>query len=47
MYIYIFYIKCVSFLHGASGKKPASQCRGHKRHRFDPWVGKIPWSGAL
>ena len=19
------------------------QCRGHKRHRFSPWVGKIPW----
>ena len=23
-----------------SGKEPACQCR---RHRFDPWVGKIPW----
>ena len=19
---------------------------GHKRHRFDPWVGKIPWRRA-
>ena len=19
------------------------QCRRCKRHRFDPWVGKIPW----
>ena len=19
------------------------QCRGHRRHGFDPWVGKIPW----
>ena len=19
------------------------QCRRHKRYRFDPWVGKIPW----
>ena len=26
-----------------SGKEPACQCRRHKRHRFDPWVGKIPW----
>ena len=26
-----------------SGKKPAGECRRHKRHRFDPWVGKIPW----
>ena len=25
---------------GASGKEPACQCR---RHRFDPWVGKISW----
>ena len=24
-----------------SGKGSARQCR---RHRFDPWVGKIPWS---
>ena len=27
-------------------KKPACQCRRHKRHGFDPWVGKIPWRGA-
>ena len=26
-----------------SGKEPACQCRRHKRHRFDPWVRKIPW----
>ena len=34
-----------SFLLGASrwlsGKESA--CRRHKRCRFDPWVGKIPW----
>ena len=28
---------------GASGKEPTCQCRRHKRHRFDPWVRKIPW----
>ena len=28
---------------GASGKELACQCRRHKRFRFDPWVGKIPW----
>ena len=22
------------------------QCRSHRRHRFDPWVGKIPWRRA-
>ena len=26
-----------------SGKESARQCRNHKRCRFDPWVGKIPW----
>ena len=28
---------------GASVKEPAHQCRRCKRHRFDPWVKKIPW----
>ena len=28
---------------GASGKQPACRCRRPKRHRFDPWIGKIPW----
>ena len=27
-----------------SGKESACQCQRHKRCRFDPWVGKIPWS---
>ena len=26
-----------------SGKDSACQCRRHRRHRFSPWVGKIPW----
>ena len=34
---------CGGFPGGASGKEPASQCR---RHRFNPWVGKIPWGRA-
>ena len=29
-----------------SGKEPACQCRRHKRDRFDPWIGKIPWRRA-
>ena len=29
---------------GISGKDSACQCRTHKRHGFDLWVGKIPWS---
>ena len=27
-----------------NGKEFSCQCRRHKRHRFDPWVGKIPWN---
>ena len=26
-----------------SGKQPAFQCRRPRTHRFNPWVGKIPW----
>ena len=29
---------------GTSGKESACQCVRCKRRRFDPWVGKIPWS---
>ena len=28
------------------GKELACQCRRHKRHRFHPWVLKIPWRRA-
>ena len=27
-----------------TGKESAGQCRRCKRHMFDPWVRKIPWS---
>ena len=27
---------------GAGGKESACQCKRHWRHRFDPWVRKIP-----
>jgi len=30
----------------AGGKEPSCQCRRSKRHRFDPWVGKIIWRRA-
>ena len=32
------------FLCGPSAKESICQCRRHKRHGFDPWVGKILWS---
>ena len=28
----------------AQRKESACQCKGLKRLRFNPWVGKIPWS---
>ena len=27
----------------AHDKESACQCKRHRRHSFDPWVGKIPW----
>ena len=27
-------------------KNPPANEHRHKRHRFDPWVRKIPWRGA-
>ena len=44
---------CLTLINSASGTQRASQvcagkesscqCRRHKRLRFNPWVGKIPW----
>ena len=36
------YICTMGFPGGPSDKDPACQSRRHKRHGFDPWVGKIP-----
>ena len=33
----------MGFPGGTSGKELICQCRRQKRHRFDPWVGKILW----
>ena len=40
------FVKCALFPGEASGKEPTWQCRRHKRCKFDPWVGKIPWRRA-
>ena len=40
------YIITLGFPDGASGKEPAGQRRICKRHRFNPWVGKISWRRA-
>ena len=34
------------FPDGTRGKESSCQSRRHKRHGFDPWVGKIPSSRA-
>ena len=34
------------FRGNTSGKEAACQCWRHKRCRFDPWVGKVPWRRA-
>ena len=39
------YLPNLGFPGGNSGKEPACQCRRHKRHRIDPWVGRIPGEG--
>ena len=31
----------MGFPGGTSGKELICQCRRQKRHRFDPWLGKI------
>ena len=37
-------LRCLmDFPGGTRTKEPACQCRKHKRCRFNPWVGKIPW----
>jgi len=30
-----------------SGKESIYQCGRHKRHKFNSWVGNIPWRRAL
>ena len=46
----LIFIDPLSYIRGfpgyASGKEPTCLCRKHKRCRFDPWVGKIPWRGS-
>ena len=36
----------LGFPGGTGGKEPACQGIRHKRHRFNPCVGKIPWRKA-
>ena len=36
----------LNFSGGASGEESACLCRRCKRHRFNPWIGKILWRRA-
>ena len=44
--IYIIYVHIYRLLRWDSGKEFTCQLRRHKRCRFNPWVGKIPWRRA-
>ena len=33
----------MGFPSGSVIKESACQCRSHRRHRLDPWVGRITW----
>ena len=43
MLTYNYVYMAWSFPGGSSDKESTCQCWRHKRHGFDPWVGKIPW----
>ena len=43
---YKFFLMSFNYVYSISGGKPACQCRRHKRHWFNLWVGKIPWRRA-
>ena len=45
-FFFFFRLYSIIDLGGASGKEPICQCRTHKRHKLDPWVGTIPWRRA-
>ena len=42
----LMYIHPEGFPGGTIGKELVCQCRRHKRCKFNPWVGKIPWRRA-
>ena len=54
VYIYTYICVCVcvcvcvydflGLVRWLSGKELACQCRRLRSYKFDPWVGKIPWS---
>ena len=43
IYMYVLYVYILGCPAGAGGKESTCQYMRHRRHRFYPWVGKIPW----
>ena len=43
LYILVVYLNKL-LLRWSSGKESACQCKRYKRHSFDAWIRKIPWS---
>ena len=41
--MFIFFLSKVGFPGPLVVKEPTCQCRRPERHKFSPWVGKIPW----
>ena len=46
LFFYSYLYLPLGFPGVANGREPTCQCRRHKRHRFDPWVRKVPWRRA-
>ena len=44
VYLYVNKYLYMGFPRLCSAKESTCQCRRCKRHGFDPWIGKIPWS---
>ena len=42
-YNYYYLVLIMGLPGGLAGKEPTYQCKSCKRHKFSPWVGKIPW----
>ena len=42
--IKMLHLVVIIFHRWSSGEESACQCKRHRKCRFNPWIGKIPWS---
>ena len=40
----MLHLVVIIFHRWSSGEESTCQCKRHRKCRFDPWIGKIPWS---